>query len=246
MDRAILDEEKLRKAEEIYNRRKMQGVRVSSNSVNIGAKKDFKLFNKMFLQILICIVIYFIFYLIQNGNYVFSNDFIDKAKEILTYDINISEKLQSIINITPNNTVDSENIIVENTVIDNTVQENNVIENEVGEQVVSQDTLSVAETVELTQEASSINQMQQDAEEIKKSVSMIKPLSGTITSRFGVRNPTTETVPVYHTGIDIAASTGTKIISAMDGKVSLVSSTRRLWESYKNIKWRYNDTLCTL
>jgi hypothetical protein len=37
--------------------------------------------------------------------------------------------------------------------------------------------------------------MEIDAMDIKNSVSMIKPLDGVITSRFGIRNPTTSTVP---------------------------------------------------
>ena len=58
---------------------------------------------------------------------------------------------------------------------------------------------------------------------IKTNYSLIKPLTGTITSRFGIRNPTTPTVPKYHTGIDIAANTGTKFIAAMSGTVVQVS-----------------------
>ena len=57
----------------------------------------------------------------------------------------------------------------------------------------------------------------------KQNYLLVKPLSGTITSRFGLRNPTTETVPKYHTGIDIAANTGTIFVAAMEGKVILVS-----------------------
>ena len=66
--------------------------------------------------------------------------------------------------------------------------------------------------------------MQQDAEYIKENYSLIKPLEGEITSRYGIRNPKIETVPKYHTGIDIARVTGTTIIASMEGTVEKVSS----------------------
>lgn len=69
-----------------------------------------------------------------------------------------------------------------------------------------------------------LSQMEIDANEIKNKYALIKPIEGTITSRFGLRNPTTPTVPKNHTGIDIAANTGTVIKAALDGTVTLASS----------------------
>ena len=40
------------------------------------------------MQLAICAVIYIIFYLIKNTNYIFSEDVINRTKEILSYDIN--------------------------------------------------------------------------------------------------------------------------------------------------------------
>ena len=51
------------------------------------------------------------------------------------------------------------------------------------------------------------------------------PVNGTITSRYGVRNPTVSTVSKFHTGLDIGTTEGTDIISATDGKVILHSTT---------------------
>ena len=73
------------------------------------------------------------------------------------------------------------------------------------------------ETVELSQ-------MEKDANFIKENISIIKPVNGTISSKYGLRNPTTPTVPKNHKGTDIAAVVGTKIISATDGKVVLKST----------------------
>ena len=67
-------------------------------------------------------------------------------------------------------------------------------------------------------------QLQKDAEEITAKINFIKPLVGTITSRFGWRDPEVSSVSKYHTGIDIAANEGTDIIAATRGKVILASS----------------------
>ena len=89
--------------------------------------------------------------------------------------------------------------------------------------------------------------MEQDAQYVKSNFSFIKPLTtGTVTSRFGLRNPTTATVPKYHTGIDIGVPEGTVIVAAMEGTVELVSSVGDYRKSYKNNKWGRNDFICTL
>ena len=97
LERTISSEERIRRAEEIYNRRKIaNGVRVAGDSVNrvetnrVETKK-LSLFKKMFFQLVICAMIYVIFYLIKNGNYIFSQDVINKTKEFLSYDINFGQ-----------------------------------------------------------------------------------------------------------------------------------------------------------
>ena len=99
MERTISSEEKIRRAEEIYNRRKIaNGVRVAGDSVNRVETKKLSLFKKMFFQLVICAMIYVIFYLIKNGNYIFSQDVINKTKEFLSYDINFGQ-LQNQVTI---------------------------------------------------------------------------------------------------------------------------------------------------
>lgn len=58
-------------------------------------------------------------------------------------------------------------------------------------------------------------------EKIKNTkVSFVKPLTGTITSHFGAREVIFEGVDSYHTGTDIAASTGTPVVSSIKGEVT--------------------------
>ena len=76
-------------------------------------------------------------------------------------------------------------------------------------------------------------QEQKDVEKIKNTTTFIKPIEGTISSTFGWRTPTTSTVPKYHTGVDIAAKTGTIIKSSTEGKVVLASSEGDYGKHYK-------------
>ena len=89
MERTISSEERIRRAEEIYQRRRGQSdVRVPTRNVNTKKNTEYRMFKKLILQILICLLIYFIFYLIKNSNYIFSEDVINKTREFLSYDIN--------------------------------------------------------------------------------------------------------------------------------------------------------------
>ena len=194
-------------------------MRVSSNTVNTGGeqKKNYKLLKKLYLQIAICVVMYLIIYLIQNTNYIFSDTVLSKTKEILSYDINIQEKISQIVSLFNTNSEEKDNPNQENIINNESVVDENL--NGVGgSSETIEETLSATDTN--IEESSSYNQMDIDAKSIKEKYSLTIPLKGTITSRFGLR----DIEPKYHTGIDIAANTGTKIVAAIDGTVSEVSS----------------------
>ena len=231
MERTLSVDEKIRRAEEIYQRKKNQNERKSYATVNVRQKPEHKTIKKMLLQIAICFVIYLIYYLIQNSNYIFSEDVLNKTKEILSYNINFQEKWNEwkgylkLENLIPKQEENQEPE-QQNTEIDENILQNE-ISNTVGQMTNTVEAvLSAQDTMveETTKKESSLSQMELDANYIKETLSFIKPLSGVITSRFGNRNPTTETVPKYHTGIDIAADTGTVIVAATEGIVSVVSS----------------------
>ena len=220
MERTMSVEEKIRRAEEIYERRK-RGVERPIATVNISEdKKDVKLLKKMIIQILVCVSIYLVIYTIQNSEYVFSKDFINKVNEVLSYDTNFVEIYNNIKN-------GLQNIFQKN--IENTSEEGkeeNVIDQTAiggaeGDTVVNEETVENTENAE--EKPEELTQAEQDIINIKNTTSFIKPVEGVITSPFGQRDTATGTVPKNHTGTDIAANLGTKIKSATDGEVVLAS-----------------------
>ena len=237
MERTLSVEEKIRRAEEIYARRQ-EGTqkRTATVTVNNENKKDIKLLKKMIIQIVVSLLIYVVVYIIQNNNYIFSEDFLKKANEMLSYDMNFTQiyenikqnieqginqingENQGIVENTENNSERTENINentiggAEENITDNTNQTQDTSETQNNEQTSEQN----AETTELSQE-------EQDIANIKATTTFIKPVEGTISSKFGQREPTTSTVPKKHTGVDIAANMGTKILSATGGEVVIAS-----------------------
>ena len=95
MERTMTVEERIRRAEEIYERRKRnEGLTVVQEEINKkekNEKKDIKLLKKMLIQLLVCICIYLVIYTIQNKQYIFSEDFINKVNEIISYDIDFKK-----------------------------------------------------------------------------------------------------------------------------------------------------------
>lgn len=92
MDKTLSVEEKVKRAEEIYARRHENDYKNTTTLyLNNHEKKDIKLFKKLIIQIIACLLIYLIVYTIRNNDYIFSEDFIEKTKEVLSYDTNFSE-----------------------------------------------------------------------------------------------------------------------------------------------------------
>lgn len=223
MERIMSVEDKIRRAEAIYERRK-QGNNKQIASINVSdnnKKKDIKLLKKMIIQILVCMVLYLIVYTIQNNSYVFSEDFINKANEILSYDTNFSEIYNNlkngILSLLP-----KENNEVVNVEENNNTQneQNNELQNSIGGAVEENSNEVSNEEVEPKQE---LSQTEQDIINVKNTTTFIKPVEGVISSKFGNRETATGNVPKNHTGTDIAANLGTKIKSATNGEIVLAS-----------------------
>lgn len=246
MERTLSPEEKIRRAEEIYARRRSGYTRTKVATVNVSEEKNYGLFKKMILQIAICSLIYFIFYLIQNSNYVFSEDVINKTQEILSYDIDIPATCSQLIEgfnnwtegLVPNLQEESVTNTVEGNNIDNTIEnaiggaelENVVMENiTVAQDQKNEQQEGSMETQNKTQENEKEEEKQEipqtDDEYIKSNFSFIKPIEGAVSSEFGIRDVDNPIVSKNHTGIDIAANTGTVIKAAMEGTVTISSTT---------------------
>ncbi len=241
MEKTLSPDERIRRAEEIYYRKKSQATGKTFAKVNVSEENNVGLFKKMILQILICAVIYSIFYMIKNTNYVFSEEVINKTKEILNYNIDIKKIYETSkqyifssadVNTENTNTINDEIVNYNNSVVN--AQEQNQTNN-VNTSIELEQNIG-GEDIEIVDENINLTQMEQDAKDILETKSFIIPLKGTITSRYGIRTPKTPTVPKNHTGIDIAANEGTVFIASMAGKVEKVSNIRRFRKSFYNSK----------
>lgn len=259
MEKSISQEERIRRAEEIYSRRRYNN-RYGESLYRSGETRNRyqpqetrkikgKIINKMIIQMIVCVIIYTCIYMLQYSNYLFSKDMVDKTKEVLSYDIsienlynksnefflNLQKKFNWGVNNEQNDNVNekvqnenTEEANIENT---NTNTENGEVNNENSDNVenseISQDTNNEANQnseqlavggADETQPEEEKSQEEQDIDYVKQNVSIIWPIKGVITSRFGNRTPT-EIVTANHKGLDIAGNTGDNIVSAMEGTV---------------------------
>ena len=251
MERIMSVEEKIRRAEEIYKRRRGENINKQA-TVNINANtndnnKDVRLLKKMILQIIVCMFIYFVIYIVNNSQFIFSEDFINKVNEVLSYDTNFTEiyencknyitgimanlknnkentenqNINQDMNNQNNQALNSEDINSQNVANINEVSQNNKEEQNSNNLAIGGASSDGTGTVEENQD--NLSQDQQDLQNIKATTTFIKPIEGVITSSFGTRDPSSPNVPKNHTGTDIAAAIGTKIKSATEGEVVLAS-----------------------
>lgn len=228
MERTITTEERIRRAEAIYEKRRQGNARpVAMVNVNEKEKKDIKLLKKMVIQILICVAIYMLIYAIQNNEYVFSKDFTNKLNEILAYDTNfieiynnIKEYLEGLV---PNDKEQTDSPD-QNQEQSNEEQTNN--EGQETSNVEENNEIAIGgsdEAIQNIEEPKILTPEEQEIETVKNTTSFIKPVEGVITSGFGERESISAIISKNHTGTDIAANLGTKIKSATEGEVVLVS-----------------------
>ena len=214
MERVLSTEERIRRAEEVYRNK----GNVGHEPIKSIPKYKNKLIKKMIIQIVVCLSIYTLFYCLGNTENLFSKDMVSKAREVMSYDINFDEIYKRFINW-----LNSNNLFMNKAENEITNSITNELTNEINLNEVLENSASVGGATQEV-ENTNLSQMEIAANEQKRKYNLIKPLVGTITSRFGHRNPTTATVPKNHTGIDIAANTGTVIYAALDGVVKIASS----------------------
>lgn len=229
MDRVMTVEERIRRAEEIYERKKRkenlgEKQKIYNREEIVERKKDIRLLKKIIMQLIVCLIIYFLFYAIQNGEYIFSQEFLNKANEVLSYDMNFTQLFENIKNNVMTLKNKTENNNQNQDAIGGAEVKSNQEENKENDSGEKQENNS-QELNEKKEEQSLqiLSQEEQDIQNIKNTTTFIKPIEGKITSGFGRREEATGRVPKNHTGTDIAANMGTKIKSATDGEVVLAS-----------------------
>lgn len=230
MERIISEEDRIRRAEEIATRRRgtipVKNINVKNN------KKTMSMFTKVFIQTVTSMCIFGIIYLLMINN----NSIIQDIRNIMSKDINIEQLYENgskqigyviewfdgfIKNLSSNDTTNNEQVEEDNNIISENSQSTNIINES-----------NIINIIENTAEATgiggsdeniSLSQDEQDIAYIKENVSLIVPVVGTVTSKYGKRTPT-EIISENHAGLDIGANEGTEIVAAMEGTVELVSS----------------------
>ena len=216
MERILSDNEKIRKAEEIYFRRNNKSIPIKSKE---NVRKNYNAKNKIFLQLIILIDIAIIVFCVQNKDFIFTQEFLGMLNN---YNQQANSKIIEFFS----------GILKEE---DN---EQNINQNEIEEkQEETKESNQVEQNIQ-PEESSSISEMDLDVQNLNAAYSFIKPINGIISSGFGARESEYQNVTGYHTGIDIAADKGTVIKSAMQGIVELVSSEG---DYGKHIKIRCNN-----
>ena len=224
MEKILNDEEKIRRAEEIYFRRNNQ-------TYPIRKKEDKNIKNaktRLLLNILVMFNLAVIVFCIQNKDFIFTKEFIKKMDE---YNSNVTGKILNVFGSffeeeNNNNTINNnENVLITNEK-QNVVEMQNVIDENNGVKNNLENTIS------------SMNEMEMDISNLKAAYKFINPLQGTLSSGFGARQSKYQNVTGYHTGVDIAADSGTPIVASMEGIVELVSDEG---DYGKHVKIRCNN-----
>lgn len=204
MERAIAEMEKIKRAEEIYSRR-----RSGEEEEKKQPKSIYKtLFEVLFLANVIILII-----AVQNQKYIFTEEFINQVN---SYNFNVRKKIEELFSKDSNK---SEQTVSTESKDENITEESSVSgeSNDVNGALVENEIQEANEVQELSQE-------DQDILDIKNNYSIILPVEGTKTSGFGERESSNPIVTKYHTGVDIGAANGTVIKSAISGTVIQVSS----------------------
>ena len=92
MEKSISQEERIRRAEKIYSRRRYNN-RYGESLYRSGETRNRyqpqetrkikgKMINKMIIQMIVCVIIYTCIYMLQYSNYLFSKDMVEKIKSI--------------------------------------------------------------------------------------------------------------------------------------------------------------------
>lgn len=214
MERILRDDEKIRRAEEIYYRRNQRNIALGGREPR---RQKTYLGSKILLEMLILVLLAVGVFAFKNREYIFTENFLNSCAQ---YNINLSEKFDFILAYFKEDDED-DGIFVNNDA--NSSTQNN-------QQEDSPENVDVPENTEIIQvqgEEAQSNLQQTvvtDSVSLKNAYTFTKPIEGIVTSGFGASESTYQYVTGSHTGIDLATDSGTPIKSAMAGTVTQVSS----------------------
>lgn len=180
MERVLSQDERIRRAEEIYARRQNIRERTRNATVNVSEPRNFKLFKRIILQAVICVLIYFIFYLVNTTNYSFSETALNKTDELISEEIDfygiLSECFNTINSFFKNLQSELNNNIIENSIDNGVTNEvgledtNNIKEAISQEQIIANtNEVSIAEEVIVKEENQEKNENDENIEQEKAS-----------------------------------------------------------------------------
>lgn len=213
MERILRDDEKIRKAEEIYYRRNHRNISMAQNRE--PKRQKTYLGSKIILEMLILVLLALAVFAVKNKDYIFSENFLNHCAQ---YNVNLTAKYDMIMSYFKDDN-ESDEIFVNNEASNPTEndepqnsEENTNPENTEVVQVPGEESQSTVQQTIIT-----------DSNSLKNAFTFCKPIEGIVTSVFGSRESMYQNVTGAHTGIDLAADKGTMIKAAMSGTVTQVS-----------------------
>lgn len=229
---AISEADKIRRAEEIYYRRRYNKDYRSVNNEPQRKNRGFIpwfIGKVVYISLIVCCV-----YAYNNKEYLLSDQFKKDFESFINQPVNMNQIMEIFDNQNYNQMVEKNetNEKKENNESANEIVENSITYvNEISTEIIkatylknytdnSNNNIKNNKTININNKEKKLT----TAQIIKSKCKFKFPIKGTVTSRFGNRTSTYKNVSKNHTGIDISAKYGTYIRSAIEGKVIEVSS----------------------
>ena len=111
-------DERIRRAEEIYNRRRNQNLGSSYRSTHIygNEKKRNRPLRKLIMQIIFCVIIYVSILVVKNCDYIFTQEFLNNVKSILNYNVELEKYYNKATNFFNGTDVENNQETITNTI----------------------------------------------------------------------------------------------------------------------------------
>lgn len=215
MEKIISDEEKIRRAEIIANRRQN---RIPVKDINNYKKNKMSKLTKSSIQILISICIFGLMYFLSQHN----SEFIAKVRPKLTEDTNFKQIYMELNVAMKKFLSENDEKNIENKSENEGTQSNEVI-NKKEENSIATNNTEEQNGVGGGDDGTKKSENEDDIVYLKNNFSFIKPVNAVVTSPYGERIPT-DIISKNHNGVDLGCNNGTEIKAAMNGTVTKVSN----------------------